>query len=426
ENGVSGSDHSSSLACFELSEVTSFPKNAETNTSSDTVFHHFQNHPFRISNDIDLDICKAKRVEDIAVQNGYELIISQRGRRAATARRERIWDFGVIPYEIDGNFSGSHKTLFKQAMRHWENSTCVKFVERTEEHPNYIVFTEKACGCCSFVGKRGNGPQAISIGKNCDKFGIVVHELGHAVGFWHEHTRPDRDDHVVIIRENIMTGQEYNFNKLTPDEVNSLGENYDFDSIMHYARNTFSRSTFLDTILPREDPNSRHRPEIGQRIRLSSGDIAQANKLYKCTSCGRTLQEPMGVFSSPYHPTNNRTALQSVDGEKCEWRIVATHGETIILNITDFDLPSSEGCKTDYLEIRDGYWHKSPLLAGGSTWRFLASCTVGAFGSKHDFSALMRNLHSLFDLTTISSLRSSMSEIGPADLPDFPMWSEKY
>ena len=57
------------------------------------------------------------------------------------------------------------------------------------------------------MGKRGNGPQAISIGKNCDKFGIVVHELGHAVGFWHEHTRPDRDDWVLIIRENIMVGK---------------------------------------------------------------------------------------------------------------------------------------------------------------------------------------------------------------------------
>ena len=47
-------------------------------------------------------------------------------RRAATARRERIWDNAVIPYEIDANFSGVHKALFKQAMRHWENYTCVQ------------------------------------------------------------------------------------------------------------------------------------------------------------------------------------------------------------------------------------------------------------------------------------------------------------
>lgn len=69
----------------------------------------------------------------------------------------------------------------------------------------YILFYR----CCSFVGKRGNGPQAISIGKNCDKFGIVVHELGHVVGFWHEHTRPDRDKHVQIINKNIMTGEDF-------------------------------------------------------------------------------------------------------------------------------------------------------------------------------------------------------------------------
>lgn len=60
--------------------------------------------------------------------------------------------------------------------------------------------------CCSYVGRRGGGPQAISIGKNCDKFGIVVHELGHVIGFWHEHTRPDRDRHVSIVRENIQPG----------------------------------------------------------------------------------------------------------------------------------------------------------------------------------------------------------------------------
>ena len=66
--------------------------------------------------------------------------------------------------------------------------------------------------CCSFVGRRGNGPQAISIGKNCDKFGIVVHELGHVIGFWHEHTRPDRDNHVAIIYKNIMPGKNNGYN----------------------------------------------------------------------------------------------------------------------------------------------------------------------------------------------------------------------
>ena len=79
-------------------------------------------------------------------------------------------------------------------------------------------------------------------------------------------------------------GQEYNFNKLSPSEVNSLGETYDFESIMHYARNTFSRGTYVDTIVPRRDGVSNIRPEIGQRVRLSPGDISQANKLYSCPS----------------------------------------------------------------------------------------------------------------------------------------------
>jgi hypothetical protein len=72
-----------------------------------------------------------------------------------------------------------------------------------------------------------------------------------------------------------MIGQEYNFNRLTSEEVHSLGLNYDYDSIMHYARNTFSKGTYLDTILPREDleENRENMPEIGQRIR----DCAQTN-----------------------------------------------------------------------------------------------------------------------------------------------------
>jgi len=124
-------------------------------------------------------------------------------------------------------------------------------------------------------------------------------------------------------------------------------------------------------------------------------------------ACGRTFQEPSGHFSSPFHSGNGNstnsttpspttsTSPTSVegtgkleDGERCEWRIVATHGETIILNITDFDLPYSDGCKYDYLEVRDGYWHKSPLL-GRSPHGFIAILLMtvehfGHFGRKVD------------------------------------------
>lgn len=53
---------------------------------------------------------------------------------------------------------------------------------------------------------------------------------------------------------------------------------------MHYARNTFARATYLDTILPRKKEDMLIRPSIGQRVKLSPGDIAQANALYKCPS----------------------------------------------------------------------------------------------------------------------------------------------
>uniref|UniRef100_A0A0A1XPB1 Metalloendopeptidase n=1 Tax=Zeugodacus cucurbitae TaxID=28588 RepID=A0A0A1XPB1_ZEUCU len=292
-------------------------------------------------------------------ENSRLLKTRNRMVRAVTAKKERIWDYGVIPYEIDGNFSGLHKALFKQAMRHWENSTCIKFIERDPEiHPNYIVFTVRSCGCCSFVGKRGNGAQAISIGRNCDKFGIVVHELGHVVGFWHEHTRPDREKHVVIEHNNIMKGQDYNFNKLTPEEVDSLGLPYDYDSIMHYARNTFSKGTYLDTILPIE-VKGKKRPEIGQRLRLSAGDIAQANLLYKCPKCGRTFQENTGIFASPSYYTAGALTNET---EMCEWRITATHGERVVLKLENMNIFKSNNCQTDYLEVRDGYYIKSPLI----------------------------------------------------------------
>ena len=72
--------------------------------------------------------------------------------------------------------------------------------------------------------------------------------------------------------------------------------------------------------------------------------------------CGQTLQDSSGKFS--HQPSRGQSQL-------CQWRISATHGEKIVLNLTQLDLPASYNCQMDYLEVRDGYYIKSPLLGTG-------------------------------------------------------------
>jgi hypothetical protein len=62
------------------------------------------------------------------------------------------------------------------------------------------------------VGRQG-GQQAVLLGYGCHSFPIITHELGHTLGFWHEQSRPDRDDYVEVLYENIQSGQLHNFGK---------------------------------------------------------------------------------------------------------------------------------------------------------------------------------------------------------------------
>ncbi len=91
------------------------------------------------------------------------------------------------------------------------------------------------------------------------------------MGLWHEHSREDRNAHVVIRFENIDPRHHHNFVQHILDG-DDLGT-YDYVSIMHYPRKAFSRNG-QDTIVPkRGDP-------IGQRMGLSQGDLNAVKLLY--------------------------------------------------------------------------------------------------------------------------------------------------
>ena len=74
-------------------------------------------------------------------------------------------------------------------------------------------------------------------------------------------------------------GEMYNFNKYTLTRIDYLNVEYDYDSIMHYGRKTFSKNK-LPTIKAIGDPDR----SLGQRRGLSEKDIMQLNILYDCQS----------------------------------------------------------------------------------------------------------------------------------------------
>ena len=59
------------------------------------------------------------------------------------------------------------------------------------QNANYKITPAAAPGSGRWVEK-----QTVSIGNRCSTFGVLIHELGHVIGFWHEHSRPDRDNYI--------------------------------------------------------------------------------------------------------------------------------------------------------------------------------------------------------------------------------------
>jgi hypothetical protein len=105
----------------------------------------------------------------------------------------------------------------------------------------------------------------------------MVHEMMHALGFGHEHQRPDRDQYVEIKYENILDGNADQFGKYTASQVTTQGTRYDYASLMHYHGNLFSKNGNA-TIVSRRRPGE----QLGQYVGLSKIDAQELNMLYKC------------------------------------------------------------------------------------------------------------------------------------------------
>ncbi|KAA0704330.1 Zinc metalloproteinase nas-14 [Triplophysa tibetana] len=201
-----------------------------------------------------------------AVQEGD--ILLPKDRNAVSSLWPKVGVKVEVPYEIDSDLEDRIQDI-TDAMAMISDKTCITFHRHTYE-TDYIYFSYGE-GCASSVGCVG-GEQRIVTGPKCS-VGNICHEILHALGLYHEHSRIDREQYISIMPENIKPGMEKNFRA---KDGNTLGVQYDLESILHYG-NTFFSSNGEPTIVPKD-----RSVKIGQRTHLSVRDVQKIGKLYKC------------------------------------------------------------------------------------------------------------------------------------------------
>ncbi|CAL8582615.1 hypothetical protein XPA_008269 [Xanthoria parietina] len=225
----------------------------------------------------------------------------------------QFWPDHKLKYKFkDDDSKEKLKDIVKAGWKLWTDAGLDKnkidLVETSDGDDNEVL-TIQVTGDPKAVTRVGFSGGARMIFGASDDYGLLdknanmAHELGHALGFYHEHQRPDRNNHVVFNCKNLQDYSEdkekqgfctdmhvaasegwssVEFIALAPSDQCSLSDAYDEDSIMHYPGGAGGKKAFLglghrDTVLgTKADPNTSFK----KNMKPSSADIDRANAMY--------------------------------------------------------------------------------------------------------------------------------------------------
>lgn len=284
------------------------------------------------------------------------------------------WPDGKVYFYFAANVEASVRDTFLAQTLAWSRIANVKFIE-SETAANVIrVSQDQTMGensCNSYLGMIG-GLQPLRLPAGCHGAITIAHEIGHALGFAHEHNRSDRNAYVTIVFNNIANDW---LNQYSIDStVNYLP--YDYYSIMHY-RSTGSSdqcasgisgcqtitSVPLGSICRRDqmDPEFRFSPQtctdaMGNRRFISYSDLRSLAYRYGTNLNINFAPETIGAGTTLI-----------VNGKSC-----STSCSVTVPYETDFTISMSQGD----VAIRVG---KCILSAGAScTTSFAGPTTIPA------------------------------------------------
>jgi len=176
----------------------------------------------------------------------------------------------------------------RTALETFNEQTCLRFEEVSGTGPGgrrAIYFKKSTKFCGTRVGYNpipllAGAFHDIQLTEKCiSKVGIIQHETLHVLGLYHEQSRPDRDDYVVIDYDNIPRKYWSQFMAMSESATTTYNVPYDFESVMHYPKNAFAIDPTKPTIRALVDGEPMER-EMGQVVAPSEGDLIKVRKMY--------------------------------------------------------------------------------------------------------------------------------------------------
>ncbi|XP_033752643.1 MAM and LDL-receptor class A domain-containing protein 1-like [Pecten maximus] len=319
-----------------------------------------------------------------------DIYVEQQSRHAVGNPR-LTWRDRHVPYELDPGFDQEQSNVITSVMAELHDIVgdgCINFRPKIDSDRDFVtILKDTNNGCISAVGRNG-GVQRLSLAPRCLNRGTIFHELMHTLGFWHEHTRPDRDQYIKVLWDNIAYHQETNFIKMDERDVVLL-DRYDYYSIMHYSVYAFSSDNHPTIQM---SDSSVDVSRVGQRLNLTALDIIKIRKLYNCDQkeCqnpgtlknGGISKDDLTIGSKITYKCNDGFALIGPSERICTDNGTWTGDTPVCLDPTKGNY---HYCNFDNSSICG--WHgnwtwtsfPTPLQHTGPTWDHTWDSSIGAF-----------------------------------------------
>lgn len=230
--------------------------------------------------------------------------------------------FFWIQVYIDKNqYSPNEQGIIINALRRMQYTA--KVIKFQTIDPNIqstskpYIHIKKDNGCWSWLGrKNASGGQTLSLGNGCVNQRAVHHLMMHALGVGHEHTRMDRDSYITVNRNNIKSGFEEEFYRVS--NIPTYGVPYDYKSVMHFGEYTFSGNGGKTL-----QSKNHNKPISYSRNKASWFDYMTLRMMYQCSNgSSRTWQSYKNNKCTAQCPCWRKSGQCGRSNQNCKGRLI--------------------------------------------------------------------------------------------------------